>query len=234
MPEQVAIASVPVPVLAEPVASAGLYPSNFVFYSGDYSYDGTSHDFAQVKALCGSLNVLYIFSGPRRADDFASAWEMLGASAQLVDTVHDNPRMHLLDEAIFDTYLNDLRSKKVHAVMASMPCSTFAGSQSQSDCRHRHLRGTSPTCIFGLSNLPLKDKEITRIGTILALRGATVTALCNDLSVPWLAETPQLEVGQPSILLLPQWQEICSQVGTHSKTVMQCELGATSAKTTDL
>ena len=218
MPAQSAGAFVPVPVLAEPVASVGVYPSNFGLYTADFSYDGTSYDSVQVKALCGGLHVLHIFAGPRLADDFASACEMLGASATLVSTELGEPLMDLLDEAIFDTYMNGIRSKKWHAVMASMPSSTFDGSQSSDDRGRRPLGGASPTTIFGHSDLSLKDKEVTRIGTILALRGASVAALCTDLSIPWLAKAPKLELEQPSVLLLPQWQEIYSQVGMHRKT----------------
>ena len=197
-------------------------------------HNGASYELNQVRKLCKGMSVLYLYSGPRRPGDFASACDKFGAEASLVDTELDEPLMDLLDEAIFDIYMKAIANKKYQAVMMSMPCSSFSSSRSFDDGGPRPLRGISPTDIYGLPDLTLADKETVRAGTILALRGAAMARLCVEIGVPWLAETPIAKEGQPSILLLPEWIAVNSLDGVRSTNIVQCGFGAPYRKGTTL
>ena len=150
-----------------------------------------------------------------------------------MDVELDDPNMDLLDEAVADMYIAEVRSKKFDAALMSMPCSTFSSGRTD-DGGPPPLRGTSPREIYGLPGLSLKDKEKVRIGTILALRGAALAKECIVQGVPWLAETPKFREGSPSLLRLPEWMDICGRQDVNKKCISQCMLDAPTMKPTEI
>ena len=109
-----------------------------------------------------------------------------------MDTELDEPSMDLLDESTFEEYTGAMQSKKFHASVSAMPCSSFSAGRNFYDGGPQPLRGYGPVDIYGLPGLTLHDKETVRIGSLLALRGSTMAKICNTLGVPWVAETPEL------------------------------------------
>ena len=201
---------------------------------GTYCYDGVSYSHDQVMDLCSGLIVLYLYSGPRRDGDFSEACLELGAKAKLIDIELDEPLMDVLDEAIFDTHLSDIKARKYDAALMAMPCSTFSRSRDVCDGGPKPLRGCGEVDIYGLPNLSISDKDKVRTGTILALRGEVVARTCTGMDIPWIAETPEHKVGKPSVLLLPEWSDTLKDVRVDRKTIVQCELGAIAKKATEL
>ena len=226
--------AVPVPVVAVTTFVADECAKSFALLNVTFVFKNVTYSFAEVLELCKGLKVLYLFSGPRRPDDFGVACCALGAMAKMVDVELDAHLMDLLDEAIFDTYTADLGDLKYDAALMSMPCATFSSGRASDDGGPIPLRGASAQDIYGLPGLSLRDKEATRIGTILALRGATVAKLCCERGLPWIGETPEMKEGQPSVLRLPEWQAILVATDVRRKTIVQCELGSVARKATEL
>lgn len=115
---------------AASAASSGVgFNKGFELASGRFVFEGVEYRFGQVLSICKGLKALCYFPGPRRAGDFAEACMELGAVAKLVDVEVDDAHMDLLDEAVADMYLTEVRSKKFDAALMSMPCSTFSGGR---------------------------------------------------------------------------------------------------------
>ena len=103
----------------------------------------------------------------------------------------DEPLMDVLDEAIFDSHIADVKARKYDAALMALPCSTFARSRGVCDGGPKPLRGCGASDIYGLSDLSFPDKDKVRTGTILALRGEALARTCTGMDIPWIAETPE-------------------------------------------
>ena len=145
--------------------------------------------------------------------------------------LHD-PNMDLLDEGVFETYIRSLQSRKFDASLMSMPSSSFSPGPGELSSGCYPLRGIGDNDIYGLPGLSLEQKEIARVGTILALRGASVAELCLKLGLPWICFTPMLKEGHPSVLLLPEWKAIIAKETVKMVNIVQGELGLPTQKGT--
>ena len=82
-----------------------------------------------------------------------------------------------------------------------------------------------PTC--------LRQKEQVRIGTLHASRAAEITSDADQLCIPWLAETPRIRPGHPSVFKLPKWLEIRMRPTTRQSDIDQCPFADEPARAED-
>ena len=139
-----------------------------------------------------------------------------------------SPSTDLADSHTWRQVEQRIREGKYDAVLMSPPCDTFSRARSQP------LRDEHPPGIYGKSELAQADKAAVQKGTLLALRGAVAAAICNSQSLPWIAETPKLTDGVPSVFKLPEWVGLGTPPNGSTIAVDQCRFGARSKKPTTL
>ena len=96
------------------------------------------------------------------------------------------------------------------------------------------LRDDTTTGIYGLPDLSPKDKVAVQVGTLLAVRGSVAAMHAAAHHMPWIAETPKVSDGHPSVFKLPSWQSLATTRGYTTCDTDQCMMGAPSTKPTTL
>ena len=180
---------------------------------------------AQVQALCHGEKVLYLYSGPARYEDAVALGRVLGLEVLPMDVLrsltHD-----LADQHIWDDVVRLAKPGRFDGFLMSPPCLTYSIVMSKPG-GPPPLRGESPPEIFGFSHLNAKEREQVRLGTLIAERGADIADLAdNELDLtPWIAETPKVRRGHPSVFKLPRWLQIRLRRTTRQADLDQCEYG---------
>ena len=60
------------------------------------------------------------------------------------------------------------------------------------------------------------------MGNLLAIRGAQLASLCEDLNIPWAAETALIRPDHPNMLKLKEWQKHLDRATTSRVDLAQC------------
>ena len=85
------------------------------------------------------------------------------------------------------------------------------------------MRGEKPPEICGLPDLTVKQKKDAQLGTLLGERAAEIADIATQQSAPWLAETPLVRAGAPSVFKLPRWLDLFSHPQVRQDQLDQCE-----------
>ena len=85
------------------------------------------------------------------------------------------------------------------------------------------MRGEKPPEIFGLPDLTVKQKKDVQLGTLPGVRAAEIADIATQQSAPWLAETPLVREGAPSVFKLPRWLDVFSHPQVLQDKLDQCE-----------
>ena len=185
------------------------------------TFNGKLVPFATLQEAARNRRILYLFSGKSRPLDAQELGDYMGCTVDCLDIERDESH-DIADQLVWDSVLDSLRSGFYHGVLMSPPCSTFSCSRSRVG-GPPPLRGEAAPAIYGLPGLKPSQKELVRIGTLLALRSAEAAELCNGLGIPWILETPKLRLKQPSVLKLPEWRSLLERAGTAVYTTDQCQ-----------
>lgn len=178
-------------------------------------FDGVALDLQQLQSLGAGRRVLYIYAGPPRRFDARELGTVLGAEVWCVDILRD--RSHdLSDHIVWQDIVASFESGFFSAAMMSPPCSTH------SVARDRPLRGEVAPDIYGLPGLSQAEVEHTRLHTLLGLRAAELARLGNHHCIPWLAETPRMRRGHPSVFKLPEWLAVRQEPMVRHSDLDQC------------
>ena len=213
-------------------AAAGKYlPLSFTYLSVTYTI-------AQIRKLCEGIHILYLYSGPPREDSIEACCIEMSARCTNID-VEIDPAMDVLDQGYWDSVLADADKGKYDGHIMSPSCSTFSTARDSDfgdPSKPLPLRGEFAPGIYGLDHVKHNPQllEKVKIGTCLALRGAELAEVASKHNQPWIAETPAVKEGKPSVTKLPQWITIRDREDTTRLEIVQCELGAPTKKATEL
>ena len=128
----------------------------------------------------------------------------------------------LADQHAWDDLCRSARSEHFGGLLGSPPCSTFSVARSRPG-GPPPLRGESAPEIYGLPGLTPSQKEQCRIGTLHALRAHEMAQIFDDRSLPWLAETPLIRRGHPSVFKLPEWLALRQRPTIRQSDPDQCQ-----------
>ena len=68
----------------------------------------------------------------------------------------------------------------------------------------------------------MEQKQQVRTGTLTADRAAELAEISDRRCLPWLAETPRIRQGHPSVFKLPRWLAIRQRPTTRHADLEQC------------
>ena len=211
---------------ADAITGAGYGPFEQLLEQGIW-YEGRHILGEALKQQSQGLRILYLYSGPVRTDGVDSVCRLLGSEAEMLDLLQ-SPPTNLADSHVWREVESKIRDGHYDAVLMAPPCDTF------SRARSHPLRDETPPGIYGKRELANADKAAVQTGTLLALRGAVAAAICNSLSRPWIAETPKLSDGVPSVFKLPEWVGLGVPPEGSTISLDQCRYGARAKKPTSL
>ena len=72
--------------------------------------------------------------------------------------------------------------------------------------------------IYGLPKLRPEQKELAKMGTLLALRARDSAEACVGRNIPIIAETPKLGQGHPSVFKIPEWIQLIADASFGAGT----------------
>ena len=167
------------------------------------SYLGCTYQLQQLREKAKGMRILYLYSGPEREMDAVVLGKVLGIEVHAVDVLRHDTH-DLADQAIWESITRSCNSGHYSGFMLSPPCGTHSCARTGKD-GPGPLRSEEAPGIYGLPHLSIHDKEKVRMGTLLAVRASEIASIANRLSLPYLAETPGLRQGYPSVFKLPEW-----------------------------
>ena len=170
-----------------------------------FTFNGRHYGLDTIRRLVLGLNLLSLCSGLPRDGDVADCCRQLGMNFTGYDTEVDPVKFDLVDQTVFDTVRRQVNDRVFDAVLMAPPCSTFSSARSGGRGPSA-LRGEFAPDIYGFKSNRPHQKELCRVGTILALRCDTISNDClqHSCPIPHLSETPGLKPGRPSVAKLPE------------------------------
>jgi hypothetical protein len=139
----------------------------------------------------------------------------------------------IADDTLWESTRRDMLAGVYGFVLSSFPCKSSAVS------RHRsgRLPGPRPLRsldkIWGFSGLHGADKELVRIGNLLASRSGEACRIISSIGGGFAVEQPRAWEGLPSLLLLPPILAL-DDLGATDVHFDQCPFGSKSAKPTTI
>ena len=205
------------------------------------SSESVSHSEAQSKLIekkdriSTGKTLLYLYSGPYRADSVAEYIRSLGSDCMEVD-IEAKSTMDLLDCDVWQKLLDDIRSGKYFGIFASPPCCTFSvarkGKFDRGPCQ---LRGADmPQLYKGVAGLTQQEREQIKIGNVLADRAAEAVHWFAVRGYPWAIEQPARREGNPSMFNLPKFELLRRTPDACFKRFAQCNFGCEFQKSTEI
>ena len=184
-----------------------------------FSYLSVTYTIAQIRKLCEGIHILYLYSGPPREDSIEACCIEMSARCTNID-VEIDPALDVLDQGYWDSVLADADKGKYDGHIMSPSCSTFSTARDSDfgdPSKPLPLRGEFAPGIYGLDHVKHNPHllEKVKIGTCLALRGAELAEVASKHNQPWIAETPAVKEGKPSVTKLPQWITIRDRRTLH-------------------
>ena len=178
---------------------------------------------------------MHLFSGsPSKPDGFANYFRSLGGECFEIDLLAGS-EFDLIDDAVWGSLLtkvtSDLAAGKFHALLMGVPCDTFSRARRGAN-GPSVLRGAVGADRYGLSTLSPTDKERTRKGTCLAVRGALIIEEFAKLGLLVFAEHPRKLDGLISMFDLDEYTVLLStsSLGLRLQSFVQCAFGSRTTK----
>ena len=182
-------------------------------------------------AASNRTRILYLFAGPPREWDAPQLCEFMGCTIRALDLERSEAH-DLADDTRWDSVVHDLKNRKFDAVLMSPPCSTFSAARSAPG-GPPPLRAPDGEHLYGLPRLSPSQQEQVKMGTLLALRGAEAARLCNELGLPWIAETPRMRVNHPSVFKLGEWKAVRAAPKVEDAILDQCQFRSVVPRSPD-
>lgn len=168
-------------------------------------------------------------------DAFLSVGAQSGAQYEVVFAdICNGGEFDLSEQSVFEEHMGLLESGYYAAVVASPPCSTYSIARKR-PCGPPQLRGPNGSDVYGFAWLQPDDKERVRLGTLLALRALAFVRAAAQKQLPHLLENPvDVENDVGAIYALPEYKQFAKEFQVKRTLGVQCELGASSVKPTEL
>lgn len=204
--------------------------------SGSLSHNEAQSKLTETKhRISTGKTLLYLYSGPYRADSVAEYIRSLGSDCMEVD-IEAKSTMDLLDCDVWQKLLDDIQSGKYFGIFASPPCSTFSmARKGKFDRGPYQLRGAEmPQLYKGVAGLTQEEREQIKIGNVLADRAAEAVHWFAVRGYPWAIEQPARREGNPSMFNLPKFELLRKTPNACFKRFAQCHFGCEFQKSTEI
>ena len=119
----------------------------------------------------------------------------------------DGSEFNVAEQMVFDHFVNAINSGSVDFMLCAPPDSSSWVSSS------RDVTGSGR---YGRPGIQPVHKEQVRVGTLLALRGATACAAAQKRGVPWIVEQLQPQAGESAFFGLDGWIDLLRTPGRQS------------------
>ena len=150
---------------------------------------------AEFKKYTQGMVLLSLFHGFYRPKDGIEAYASEhGVEVEAWD-VENSAAHDLADEGVWETIRQNMDDRKYSGAGGGPPCSSFSATRTGEGNSPKPLRGEWPPELFGLPGLDQKDKEMVRLGTLLAHRMAEACKTMIGMDLPCWAETPAHKRG---------------------------------------
>ena len=170
--------------------------------------------------------LLHLFSGPSgRADGLAVYLAGLGWDCEEWDNLN-GALFDLTDNENWERLLSRVRAGMYDAGLIRPPSSTFSNAKNSGDA----LRTATGAGRYGRRGLEAGDKELVRIGTLLAVRAARVFEELHSQRKPLILEQPPWKQDGASVSMfnLDEYVKLRNLEGVSLHDMFQHEYGAGS------
>ena len=158
------------------------------------------------KTVETKCKVLYLFSGPLRADDgFDKFRRDEGYECDCID-IEVSLDHDVKDQTFWESLRKRLR--EYDGYLLSPPCGTFTAARNFDDGGPPPLRGTSGKDAYGFGNLGQRDLEKVKEGNLCAFRCVEVMEIAEEDQKPWILEQPHQREGATSMFNLQEFVDL--------------------------